>query len=186
MRIVAGRHRGRTLASPPDDSIRPTADRLRQALFDILTTHPAVDLDGARVLDVFAGTGALGLEALSRGAAHATFLDDNAGAIRLILQNVRTLKEEGRTRVLQRDARKPGPAPHGPAADLALLDAPYNKELSAPALSALAAQGWLAPGCLCVVELARDEAFAPPPGFAQEDERAYGHSRFVFLERTDP
>jgi len=185
MRIVAGRHRGRKLISPKGDAIRPTSDRARQALFDILGS-PAHATDdgplprGAAVLDAFAGSGALGLEALSRGAARASFLDNDGAACRLIEDNIAALGERGV--VLRRDARRPGPAPF--ACGLAFLDPPYGSGLAAPALAALAEAGWLAPDALVSVELGRAEDFRPPPGFEAIDERVYGAARLVLLRRA--
>jgi 16S rRNA (guanine966-N2)-methyltransferase len=184
MRIVAGRHRGRKLISPEGEAIRPTADRARQALFNILGSPRYATDDGplprgASVLDAFAGVGALGLEALSRGAARAVFLDHEAAACRLIERNLAALGEPGL--VLRRDATRPGPAPF-PCA-LAFLDPPYGSGLAEPALVALAEAGWLAPGALVSVELGRRDALAPPAGFEALDERAYGAARLILLRR---
>lgn len=186
MRIVGGRHRGRRLAAPADRRIRPTADRTRQALFDLLTHGPyGTDAGpaprGQSVLDAFAGTGALGLEALSRGARQVTFIDDDREALKLIEQNLRPLAEPGETLVLRRDATHPGPAPA--RHDLALMDPPYGSGLAAPALLALAAEGWLAPDAIVVIELSRDEAFAPPSGYSLVDDRHYGAARLLILKR---
>jgi len=183
MRIVAGRHRGRALAAPGDVALRPTADRVREALFNVLVHGLEVELDGATVLDLFAGTGALGLEALSRGAAQAVFVDMAPASLALIRDNVATLGEEERVQVLRRDAARLGAPPAGmrPAA-LAFLDPPYGENLAPPALAAAAERGWLAPGAICVVETRRDEDFAAPEGFAERDQRSYGGTRLYFLE----
>ena len=188
MRIVGGRHRGRRLATPEGRDIRPTADRAREALFNLLAHGPyAGDAGpmptGVDVLDAFAGTGALGFEALSRGAAHVTFLEQDAAAVRLIKENAATLKETAAVTVLQRDATQPGPAPrpHG----LALLDAPYRSGLTAPALTALAADGWLAGGAVVVVELGKNEELDVPGGFTPADDRRYGAARMILL-RYEP
>jgi 16S rRNA (guanine966-N2)-methyltransferase len=192
MRIVAGRHRGRRLAAPEGLELRPTADRAREALFNILE-HGRFSVDGtsplldARVLDAFAGTGALGLEALSRGAAHLTAMDKQVPACTAIRANAHGLGESGRVRVLQVDATDPPPAPtDGKTApcDLVFLDPPYGSGLAAPALAALAARGWMAPGAICVAEVAATEALAAPDGFTAIDERRYGKTRIVFLRRA--
>lgn len=179
MRIVAGLHRGRRLAAPA--AIRPTADRVRETLFNVLAHNPlggALALPEARVVDAFAGSGALGLEALSRGAARATFLESDAAALDAIRANIATLKEEARTEVLRGDATRP---PRGRAATLLLMDPPYGKGLAAPALKALADADWLAPDALAVLELGAQDEFTPPPGFEVVDERRIGDGRLVFL-----
>jgi 16S rRNA (guanine966-N2)-methyltransferase len=184
MRIVAGRLRGRALAAPEGDAIRPTSDRARQSLFNILE-HGAPAKAGlvireAVVLDVFCGTGALGLEALSRGAAKAILIDSDPAAITLARANAMALGEIARVSLRQLDAAKPGPAPD--AANLVFLDPPYGKGLAEPALAALAAQGWLAPGAIAVVETAIKEDLVPPPGFTPLDERRYGKAKLQFLK----
>lgn len=179
MRIVAGLHKGRRLEAPTGRDTRPTADRVRQALFDILMHSDLVEMEGARVVDAFAGSGALGLEALSRGAAHASFLELAAQPLAAIYANVKALKVEGEAKVLRADAAKPPAAPH--ACTLAFLDPPYHSGLAVPCLEGLAAKGWLADGALVVVEVAADEAFAPPAGFDPVDERPRGAARLAFL-----
>jgi 16S rRNA (guanine966-N2)-methyltransferase len=184
MRIVAGRLRGRALAAPANDAIRPTSDRARQSLFNILE-HGAPARAGlvireAVVLDVFCGTGALGLEALSRGAAKAILIDSDAAAITLARSNAMALGEIARVTLRQLDATKPGRAPA--AAALAFLDPPYGKDLAAPALAALAREGWLAPGAIVTVESATREDLELPPGFSLLDERRYGKAKLLFLQ----
>lgn len=179
MRIVGGSHKGRRLTAPDGRGTRPTSDRARESLFNILAHSPLVELDGARVVDAFAGSGALGLEALSRGAEHAWFIERDHAALAAIRANVAELRVDGQATILRTDATKPPEAPQ--ACTLALLDAPYDKELSAPCLTALAAKGWLAPGALAVVEVAAREALPVPAGFTVEDERTYGAARVVFL-----
>ena len=184
MRIVGGRHRGRPLRAPGGRDSRPTSDRAREAIFNILA-HGMEDfrLDGASVVDVFAGTGALGLEALSRGAAHATFIDDDGRAMGSVRGNAAALGERGAVTLLTLDAARLPPPPlaaRAPCA-LAFLDPPYGAGLAAPALEGLAARGWIAPGAVCVVELAAREPFAPPHAFKAVDERTYGPARVVFL-----
>ena len=183
MRVVAGRHRGRRLAAPPGRATRPTPDRVREALFDVLAHNafgPGAEAlpRGAAVVDAFAGSGALGLEALSRGAAHATFLEIDDVALEVNRANAAALGELDRVTILARDATRPGPAP-APCA-LAFLDPPYSSGLAAPALTALAAEGWLSPGAVCVVEFSTREDIALPTGFAALDERRYGITRIVF------
>ena len=181
MRIVGGRHRGRKLEAPPDDSVRPTADRAREAIFNVLAHAPfaAGALAGATALDAFCGTGALGLEALSRGASFCTFLDSNIAALKLAERNAAACGEAARARFLLTDATRP-PRPDRPAT-LAFLDPPYDSDLAAPALDALGRAGWLAPGALVVVETGSRIGFAPPVGFATLDARRYGRARVAFL-----
>lgn len=164
--------------------MRPTGDRVREALFNMLAHAGWADdpLTDAIALDAFCGTGALGLEALSRGAAHLTLMDIDPRSLALARQNVATLKEEGRVALLRADAARPPPAKQ--PATLAFLDPPYGKSLAEKALPALAEAGWLAPECVCVVETAREDDFTPPPGFALRDERCYGETRITFLQRT--
>ena len=182
MRIIAGRHRGRVLAAPEGRAVRPTSDRAREALFDILahgrfSEGPA--FDEARVLDAFAGTGALGLEALSRGAAFATFIEKDRAALKALRANIAALGEEQTTAILPGDALRP-PKAAAPVT-LAFLDPPYGEGLAAPALTALAAAGWLAEGALCVVEVGAKETLAAPEGFEVLEERKYGAAKVVFL-----
>jgi 16S rRNA (guanine966-N2)-methyltransferase len=185
MRIIAGRHRGRRLAPPPGLGVRPTSDRAREALFDILAHGRFGDrpvYEEASVLDAFAGTGAFGLEALSRGARHAFFLEKDPTARQTLAVNVATLGETTRATLLAADALHP-PRASEPCT-LAFLDPPYGQGLAAPALAALNEAGWLAPGALVVVEVAARESFAPPEGFTLLDERRYGAARLVFVGRV--
>ena len=192
MRIGGGAFRGRRLATPRGRSIRPTSDRVREALFDILrhglrSVRSGPLPDDARVLDVFAGTGALGLEALSRGAGRVTFIEKDPMACRVIERNVRTLRVMERTTLLRRNALRPATPPPGvPAADVLLMDPPYRSGLAAPALKALRARGWIARECICVVEAAADDSFQPPRGFALADERRHGDAVLLFLTREEP
>jgi 16S rRNA (guanine966-N2)-methyltransferase len=179
MRIVAGRHKGRRLTAPDGRVARPTADRVRQALFDILMHSDLVEMDGALVLDAFAGTGALGLEALSRGASHAVFLERDRRSLDALNANIAALNEQGRTKVMSGDATRPPKSLH--ACTLAFLDPPYGQDLAGPCLAALAAGGWLAPEALVVLEVAADEAFTPPTAFELADERERGPARLIFL-----
>lgn len=182
MRIVGGKFGGRTLATPKSQAIRPTADRLREALFNILQHAYGDPVAGARVLDLFAGTGALGLEALSRGASFVLFVDDGAEARALLRANVDALGAGGATKVYRRDATRLGPAqPMQPFA-LAFLDPPYGKGLAERALASAAEGGWLTPEALCVVEEAAGADFAAPEGFAEIERREYSDTQVVFLK----
>jgi 16S rRNA (guanine966-N2)-methyltransferase len=158
MRVVAGRLRGRTIAAPATRDIRPTADRLRESLFNILAHGYGDPVEGARVIDLFAGTGALGIEALSRGAQFALFVDNGAEARALLRQNVEGLALGGVSKVYRRDATRLGPAHPMPPFSLALLDPPYGKRLGEQALASLREGGWLAPDALVVVEEAKAAA----------------------------
>jgi 16S rRNA (guanine966-N2)-methyltransferase len=183
MRIVGGRHRGRALAAPRGEAVRPTSDRAREALFNILGHGAfATPFRDKPVLDAFAGTGALGLEALSRGAARATFIESDRAALEALRRNVAALGEADRAQIIAGDATRPPPA-SAPVA-LAFLDPPYRSGLAGPALAALAAAGWLGPGALAAVEVAAKEDFAPPPGFERLDDRRYGAARLLILRRA--
>ena len=187
LRVIGGKHRGRPLVAPEGQSVRPTASRARESLFNILmhanwrddSASPLID---ARVLDAFAGSGALGIEALSRGAEHATFLDKDADAIRSIGENLRKLGETGAAKVVRADATRPPPAQA--ACDLIFLDPPYRSGQAAPALAALDAAGWLAREAIAAIELAHNEDFDPPPGFEAIDERRYGAAKIVILRKS--
>jgi 16S rRNA (guanine966-N2)-methyltransferase len=181
MRVVGGRLGGRTLAAPKSQAIRPTADRLREALFNILTHAYGDPVSGARVLDLFAGTGALGIEALSRGAAFALFIDDGAEARALLRENVTTLGLGGTSRIFRRDATKLGPVQPLEPFTLAFLDPPYGQGLAEKALASAHAGGWFTADALIVVEEAAKADFTPPEGFAEIERRCYDETEFVFL-----
>jgi 16S rRNA (guanine966-N2)-methyltransferase len=181
MRIVGGRLRGRALAAPKSQAIRPTADRLREALFNILVHAYDDPVTGARVLDLFAGTGALGLEALSRGAAFALFIDDGAEARALLRENVAALGLGGVTRIFRRDACKLGPAHPIEPFSLAFLDPPYGRGRAEAALASARAGGWLTPAALIVVEEAASAAFAAPEGFDELERRRYDDTALIVL-----
>jgi 16S rRNA (guanine966-N2)-methyltransferase len=181
MRIVGGRLRGRALAAPKSQAIRPTADRLREALFNILVHAYGDPVSGARVLDLFAGTGALGLEALSRGADFALFIDDSAEARALLRENVTALGLGGVSRIFRRNALKLGAAYPLPPFSLAFLDPPYGRALAEAALAAARAGGWLTAGALAVVEEAADAAFAAPAGFDELERRRYDDTSLILL-----
>jgi 16S rRNA (guanine966-N2)-methyltransferase len=185
MRIVGGRHRGRRLLAPPGTSVRPTADRAREALFNILA-HGHFAGDGppyadAAVLDAFAGTGAFGLEALSRGAAEAVFIERDRDALAALRRNIEALGETSRTHVVPGDATRPPRA--ALACVVAFLDPPYGSGFAGPALTALAASGWLTADALAIVEIAAGEAPPTANGFSLIDERVYGAARLIFLRR---
>jgi 16S rRNA (guanine966-N2)-methyltransferase len=186
MRVVGGSLRGRTLAAPKSQSIRPTADRLREALFNILIHAYDDPITGARVLDLFAGTGALGIEALSRGSAFTLFVDDGAEARALLRENVATLGLGGTSRIFRRDATKLGPAHPVEPFSLAFLDPPYGKGLAEQALASARAGGWLVPDALIVIEEAKKSAFTAPEGFAEIERRAYDDTEFVVLRFATP
>ncbi len=181
MRIVGGRLGGRTLAAPKSQNVRPTSDRLRESLFNILAHGYDDAIAGARVLDLFAGTGALGLEAVSRGAAFALFIDDGTEARALIRQNVEALGLGGFTRIFRRDATRLGAVHPNEPFGLVLLDPPYRKGLAERALVSLRDGGWLAPDALVIVEEAVDAGFVPPPGYAEIERRRYADTEFTFL-----
>jgi 16S rRNA (guanine966-N2)-methyltransferase len=183
MRVVGGKNRGRRLLAPPGTKVRPTSDRAREALFNILA-HGQFAVGGnpfaeGAVLDAFAGSGAFGLEALSRGAAEAVFIEQDRDTLAVLKKNIEALGESARSRIL------PGDATHPPRAmspcSVAFLDPPYRSGLAGAALPALGAAGWLAPGTLAVVEIAAREHLVPPSGFILVDERVYGAARLMFL-----
>jgi 16S rRNA (guanine966-N2)-methyltransferase len=185
MRIVGGSHRGRRLVAPPGETVRPTSDRAREALFNILS-HGAFAAGGVPfvekpVLDAFAGTGALGLEALSRGAIEAVFIESDREALIGLRRNIADLGETTRVRVIAGDATRPPRAMV--ACAVTFLDPPYVSGLVEPALSGLAAAGWLLPDTLAVVEVGAREPFTAPRGFAMLDQRVYGAARLIFLRR---
>ena len=181
MRVVGGRLKGRNLAAPSSQAIRPTADRLRESVFNILIHAYDNPIQGARVLDLFAGTGALGIEAVSRGAAFTLFVDNGAEARALLRNNVEALGLGGVTKVYRRDATNLGPAHPMEPFSLAFLDPPYGKGLAEKSLASLRDGGWLTSGALVVVEEAKVAAFAAPEGFEEQERRAYDDTEFVFL-----
>lgn len=185
MRIVGGRLRGLRLAEvgagDPAAHLRPTTDRVREAMFNLIENSLGIDLDGARVLDLFAGTGALGLEALSRGAARVAFVDDGAAARALLRENVEKARAMGASDIWRRDATNLGPN-RGPGYDAVFLDPPYGRGLGEAALVSAIAGGWLAPGALIVWE--EGTAPLPPPGLSQIDQRRYGDTIVTLLRHS--
>jgi 16S rRNA (guanine966-N2)-methyltransferase len=183
MRVVGGRLRSRPIAGPKGAGLRPTADRLRESLFNILAHSHGDPVQGARVLDLFAGTGALGIEALSRGASFTLFVDDGVEARALLRQNSETLGLGGTSRIFRRDATRLGPAHPMEPFSLAFLDPPYGKGLAEKALVSGREGGWLKPNALIVVEEAADAAFTAPEGFEELERRAYDDTELVFLRQ---
>jgi len=184
VRITAGRFGGRALAAPKDRSVRPTSDKVRQAVFNILAHNDfGIALEGARVIDLFAGTGAMGIEAISRGARFCLFVDESAESRALLRTNVEALQLTGIAKIWRRDATGLGPMSPGAGGpfNFAFLDPPYRKNLIAPALSSLIAGNWLAAKALAVIECAEDESVPEAADFTKIDERLYGDTRVVFL-----
>ncbi len=182
MRIVGGRLKGRTLATPASRAIRPTSERLRKSIFDILEHRFPGLIEGARVVDLFAGTGALAIEALSRGARFALLVDNDAAARALLRANVEALALGGVTRIWRADATRLGSAPAGGPFALAFLDPPYGQGLAEPALASLVAGAWLDPDALLVVEEDAKAHIAAPIGLALIDERIYGDTRIAIFQ----
>ena len=183
MRVVGGRLRGRALKGPSSQAIRPTSDRLREALFNILAHSYDDAVAGARVVDLFAGAGGLGLEAISRGAKLALFVDDGSEARALLRENIEALGLGGETRIFRRDATKLGAMPPQEPFTLAFLDPPYNQGLAPRALVSLRDGGWLAPDALCLVEEAASAAFDWPEGYDPIETRDYGDTSVRFGRR---
>jgi len=187
VRIVGGRFRGRPLAAPSDDATRPTSDRAREAVFNILVHGtPDLELQGARVLDLFAGTGALGIEALSRGARFCLFVEDGAEARALIRRNVEALGLTGVTKIFRRDATSLGPAGTLSGFTLAFLDPPYGQGLAERALASAAEGGWLAPGAIVVIEERKGSGFTLPADFTALHRRTWGDTEVLFARFAAP
>jgi 16S rRNA (guanine966-N2)-methyltransferase len=185
VRVVGGKFRGRPIAAPSGTLTRPTSDRVRESLFNILAHGvEGFEIEGARVLDLFAGSGALGVEALSRGAAYCLFVEDDADARGAIRENIEALGLTGASKVWRRDATKLGPASPMQPFQLLFADPPYGKGLGELALSAAAAGCWLAPGSICILEERADAAIAPPPEFEAIDTRSYGDTALHFFRKT--
>ena len=184
MRVVGGRLKGRVLLTPSSRAIRPTSERLRESIFDILEHRFPGHIEGSRVVDLFAGTGALAIEALSRGARFALFVDNGAEARALLRNNVEALGLGGVTKVYRRDATDLGPAHPMEPFSLVFLDPPYGKGLADQALTSLRDGGWLTPGALLVVEEAKAALFKGPDGFTELERRVYDDTEFVFLRST--
>jgi 16S rRNA (guanine966-N2)-methyltransferase len=181
MRVVAGKFRGRTLKGPTSNAIRPTSDRLRESVFNILVHGYRDSITDARVLDLFAGTGALGIEAISRGARFTLFVDDSAEGRAIIRENVDTLGLGGVTRLFRRDATRLGEAHPVEPFSLVFCDPPYGKGLAESALVSARDGGWLVPGALIVVEESVDAKFSAPERLVELERREYDDSEIVFL-----
>jgi 16S rRNA (guanine966-N2)-methyltransferase len=185
LRIIAGKHRGRLLQRPPESITRPTTDRVREAMFNILThgglAEESNTVTDAVVLEAFGGSGALALEALSRGARYAYVMEKDKRALRIIQTNIKTLKEELHSCVYQGDTQKP-PVALEPAS-LIFLDPPYGKGLVEKALAALLNTGWIAPNAILVAEIHVDETVQPPASIRTLQERVYGNVRLVFMAK---
>jgi 16S rRNA (guanine966-N2)-methyltransferase len=182
MRIVGGSRRTRRLAAPEGRSLRPTSERAREALFNILGHRdfaPFV-LRGARVIDLFAGTGALGLEALSRGAAHLTAVESDTAALASLRHNINSLDFDDKARVIQGDATRLPPAPE--PCSYAFLDPPYRGGQAAPALASLVENGWLIEGAIVVAETSAKEVLEAPDGFEEIDRRRYGAAEILIMK----
>jgi 16S rRNA (guanine966-N2)-methyltransferase len=186
VRVTGGTLRGHALTAPPDARVRPTSDKVRQAIFNILVHNDfgiGFTLEGARAADLFAGTGALGIDAISHGASWCLFVDDSAESRALIRTNVEAFGLTGMSKIWRRDAADLGPlgAGAGGPFDLVFLDPPYRKNLVAPALASLRDGGWLAKNAVIVAETAADEEFDTPAGFAAQEPRIYGETRVTVL-----
>ena len=189
MRITGGKYGGRTLAAPRDARVRPTSDKVRQAVFNILAHNDfgtGFALEAVKAADLFAGTGALGVEALSRGASYCLFVDDDAESRALIRENIEAMQLTGSSKIWRRDATRLGPMASGAGGPFGLvfLDPPYRKNLVAPALASLRDGGWLEDGAVIVAETAEDDDVLFADGFTKFDERLYGDTRVVFLAAT--
>ena len=185
LRITAGKFGGRGLKTPSDAAIRPTSDKVRQAIFNVLEHRDfglSFALEGVRVVDLFAGTGAIGLEALSRGARYCLFIEVAAEARGLIRENVEAFGQTGASKIWRRDATMLGPLDTLQPFNLAFLDPPYRKGLMAPALASLRDGGWLARPALIVAEMAEDEILPPTEGYEVLHERVYGETKVAFLK----
>lgn len=182
MRIVAGKFRGKLLDTPKSDDIRPTADRVREALFSIIGSRLGTDLSGHRVLDLFAGTGAMGLEALSRGADTAVFVDTGIEARGLIRGHIERFGVGGQTRLLKRDATDPGPVERLKPATLVFVDPPYGEGLGEKAIAAALAGGWIEKGALIALEERKGVEITAPDGTEIIDRRDYGDTAVTLLE----
>lgn len=179
MRIIAGKYRGRKLETPSDMDVRPTTDKMRERVFSMLQHARYPALHGAQVMDVFAGTGALGLEALSRGAAHVTFVEKSPKSIALLNKNIAAMKVEQDTTLIKSRATSLQAATT--PCDFIFMDPPYGRDLLAPSIACLLEGGWLADGGVIIAEMKSDETFDVPAGLTLIDERKQGIQRVVFL-----
>ena len=182
MRVVGGSLRGRTLVTPSSSAIRPTSDRTRESVFNVLAHAREGGLAGARVLDLFAGTGALGIEALSRGASACLFVEDAAEARGIIRDNIEAFGLTGIAKIFRRDATNLGDVGTMQPYDIVFADPPYAKQLGEKAIASALSGGWLNPGARIVVEESASAPFEVPQGFALADERTYGETLIRFLD----
>lgn len=186
MRIVAGKFRGKQLLTPQSMDIRPTADRVRESMFNILNSRLGPNLDGLRVLDLFAGTGALGLEALSRGASFAVFVDMGTEARALVRAHIEDMGLGGQTKLLRRDATDLGPVEKFQPFNLIFLDPPYAQGLAEKALQSAITGGWIAPDATIILEERKGVELSLPNDLTVEDTRDYGDTSIHFIAHTPP
>lgn len=185
MRIVGGKNRGRPLQAPKGLSTRPTSDRVRESLFNILSHAPWAKIEDAHGMDVYAGTGALGLEALSRGAASMVFVESLPSTLDICRANIDKLEETAKTTLLKTDAAKlPLRPSHILQRTLIFLDPPYDKNLGAAALKSLVGKNWLEEGALCILEMRKQSPETAPDNFELIDSRTWGDTRVDFLKWT--
>lgn len=185
MRIVGGRFRGKKLSAPAGLSTRPTTDRLRETVFNVLQHAYGDPIEGARVLDLFAGTGAIGLEALSRGAKFTLFVEESAGARGVLRENAETLGLTGLVRIWRRDATRLGPAGTLAPFDLCFADPPYGRNLGTAAFTSAREGGWLKPGAICVLEETIKDVVEELEGFTLIERREYGETAMTFFQLDD-
>ncbi|MDI7861542.1 16S rRNA (guanine(966)-N(2))-methyltransferase RsmD [Rhizobiaceae bacterium n13] len=185
MRIVGGEFRGRSLATPKSNAIRPTIDRTRESLFNILSHAYPESLDGTRVIDIFAGTGAVGIEALSRGCRHALFIENSVEGRGLLWENIDAFGLHGRARILRRDATQLGSVGNIEPFHLLFADPPYGKGLGEKAMTAAHAGGWLVPGALALLEERADVTASPDENFRFLEQRTFGDTKMHFY-RYEP
>ncbi len=184
MRIVAGKHKGKLISGPTGVAVRPTSDRVREAIFNILAhsewrQSAPLDIRGARVLDGFCGTGALGLEALSRGCHFTTFIDNDLTSLNLCKRNVKNLGEAEASAILLCDCLNPIKTEN--PCNLVFLDPPYRKNIIPEVLTALSCAGWIAEGGVCVIETSTKQSTQPPDNFEFHNQRSYGRTLITFL-----
>ena len=185
MRLITGKFKGAKIEAPQGVATRPTSDRIRQALFNVLEHGaPAVDFEGLRVLDLFAGSGALGLEALSRGARFCLFIEEDASARAAIRRNVEALGLTGATKIWRRDATKLGPAGTMSPFDLIFCDPPYGKDLGEPALAAAVDGGWTTDHAIAALEERAGTAPAWPAPLFEIDRRCYGETEIAIAQAS--
>jgi 16S rRNA (guanine966-N2)-methyltransferase len=184
MRIVGGKFKGHSLATPQGSKTRPTSDRVRESIFNILSHGvTGLDIHHARVMDLFAGTGAMGLEAMSRGARFCQFVDESAEARGLIRRNADALGIIGQVKIWRRDATELGPCAPQPGFDMVFADPPYGRGLGEKALASLVSGQWLNSGAIVVLEESAKAEFTPGPGLELIDEREYGDTKVRFFRR---